>query len=104
MPSCSPTSALAAWPVSRLAEQVLVVPVAETDVAAVTTEVANGAGVWRQGRAGDVAMQLSAELYSQIIKDLVSDGLGEFGRQQRRPQTGRIVHGKNYTARRQVGA
>ena len=34
-------------------------------------------------------MQLSAELYSQIIKDLVSDGLGEFGRQQRRePRVG----------------
>jgi|SRR3954469_21680719 hypothetical protein len=34
-------------------------------------------------------MQLSAELYSQIIKDLTSDGLGEFGRQQRRePRVG----------------
>jgi hypothetical protein len=34
-------------------------------------------------------MQLSAELYSQIVKDLVSDGLGEFGRQQRRePRVG----------------
>jgi hypothetical protein len=34
-------------------------------------------------------MQLSAELYAQIVKDLVSDGLGEFGRQQRRePRVG----------------
>ena len=34
-------------------------------------------------------MQLSAELYSQIIKDLTGDGLGEFGRQQRRePRVG----------------
>ena len=34
-------------------------------------------------------MQLSAELYSQIIKDLTSDGVGEFGRQQRRePRVG----------------
>jgi hypothetical protein len=34
-------------------------------------------------------MQLSAELYSQIIRDLTSDGLGEFGRQQRRePRVG----------------
>jgi hypothetical protein len=34
-------------------------------------------------------MQLSAELYSQIVKDLTSDGLGEFGRQQRRePRVG----------------
>ena len=40
-------------------------------------------------------MQLSAELYSQIIKDLVSDGLGEFGRQQRRePRVG--VRAKAY--------
>ena len=36
-----------------------------------------------------MSMQLSAELYSQIVKDLVSDGLGEFGRQQRRePRVG----------------
>ena len=34
-------------------------------------------------------MQLSAELYSQIIRDLTSDGLGEYGRQQRRePRVG----------------
>jgi hypothetical protein len=34
-------------------------------------------------------MQLSAELYTQIVRDLVSDGLGEFGRQQRRePRVG----------------
>jgi hypothetical protein len=41
-------------------------------------------------RPGGVArMQLSAELYSQIIQDLVSDGLGEFVRQQRRePRVG----------------
>ena len=40
-------------------------------------------------------MQRSAELYSQIIKDLVSDGLGEFGRQQRRePRVG--VRAKAY--------
>lgn len=36
-----------------------------------------------------MSMQLSAELYAQIVKDLVSDGLGEFGRQQRRePRVG----------------
>jgi hypothetical protein len=40
-------------------------------------------------------MQLSAELYAQIVKDLVSDGLGEFGRQQRRePRVG--VRAKAY--------
>src|SRR3954469_21441610 len=40
-------------------------------------------------------MQLSAELYSQIIKDLVSDALGELGRQQRRePRVG--VRAKAY--------
>src|SRR5687768_16041821 len=40
-------------------------------------------------------MQLSAELYSQIIKDLTSDGLGEFGRQERRePRVG--VRAKAY--------
>ena len=36
-----------------------------------------------------MSIQLSAELYSQIVRDLVSDGLGEFGRQQRRePRVG----------------
>lgn len=34
-------------------------------------------------------MQLSAELFSQIVKDLVSDGLSDLGRQQRRePRVG----------------
>ena len=35
----------------------------------------------RTARAGCAAMQLSAELYSQIIKDLVSDGLTGCGHQ-----------------------
>jgi beta-N-acetylhexosaminidase len=35
---------LATWSLDRLAEQTLVIPVAETDVAAVTSEVAAGAG------------------------------------------------------------
>lgn len=36
-----------------------------------------------------MSIQLSAELYTQIVRDLVSDGLGEFGRQQRRePRVG----------------
>jgi hypothetical protein len=40
-------------------------------------------------QGGHRFMQLSAELYSQIVKDLTSDGLGEFGRQQRRePRVG----------------
>jgi beta-N-acetylhexosaminidase len=37
-------SALASWSLTQLAEQTLVVPVEETDVAAVTNEVAAGAG------------------------------------------------------------
>jgi beta-N-acetylhexosaminidase len=41
---CTNTSALATWSVTRLAEQVLVVPVEESDVAAVTAEVSAGAG------------------------------------------------------------
>jgi beta-N-acetylhexosaminidase len=53
LPSTSPTatpvvctnqSVLATWSLDRLAEQTLVVPVAETDVAAVNSEVAAGAG------------------------------------------------------------
>jgi len=43
-PACSNTAVLATWSVSRLAEQVVVVPVSETDVASVTAEVAGGAG------------------------------------------------------------
>src|SRR5688500_19461750 len=50
-----------------------------------------GSGGGKPGRN----MQLAAELYSQIIKDLTSDGLGEFGRQQRRePRVG--VRAKAY--------
>src|SRR5580700_5692120 len=41
---CTNQSMLAAWSLTRLAEQTLVIPVAETDVAAVTSEVAAGAG------------------------------------------------------------
>ncbi|MFI5285893.1 MAG: glycoside hydrolase family 3 N-terminal domain-containing protein [Candidatus Dormibacteria bacterium] len=41
---CTNQSVLATWSLDRLAEQTLVVPVAETDVAAVTSEVAAGAG------------------------------------------------------------
>jgi beta-N-acetylhexosaminidase len=41
---CTNTSALATWSVTRLAEQTLVVPVEESDVAAVTAEVSAGAG------------------------------------------------------------
>ncbi|MFZ2032897.1 MAG: glycoside hydrolase family 3 N-terminal domain-containing protein, partial [Candidatus Dormiibacterota bacterium] len=41
---CTNPSVLATWTLTRLAEQTLVVPVAESDVAAVTTEVAAGAG------------------------------------------------------------
>src|SRR6202035_4279336 len=42
--ACSNSSVLATWSLSRLAEQTLVVPVAETDVAAARSEVAAGAG------------------------------------------------------------
>ena len=41
---CTNQSVLATWSLDRLAEQTLVVPVAETNVAAVTSEVAAGAG------------------------------------------------------------
>src|SRR5579884_2270969 len=41
---CSPQTVLATWPVQRLAEQTIVVPVDETDVSAVTAEVSDGAG------------------------------------------------------------
>jgi beta-N-acetylhexosaminidase len=41
---CTNVSMLATWSLTRLAEQTLVVPVAEGDVAAVTSEVAAGAG------------------------------------------------------------
>jgi beta-N-acetylhexosaminidase len=41
---CTTESMLATWSLTRLAEQTLVVPVAEGDVAAVTSEVAAGAG------------------------------------------------------------
>lgn len=43
-PVCSNAAVLATWSVTRLAEQTVVVPVSETDVAAVTPEVAAGAG------------------------------------------------------------
>jgi beta-N-acetylhexosaminidase len=42
--ACTNTSTLATWSVTRLAEQVLVVPVEESDVAAVTAEISAGAG------------------------------------------------------------
>ena len=42
--TCSNTGVLATWSVNRLAEQIVVVPVSETDVASVTGEVAAGAG------------------------------------------------------------
>lgn len=42
--TCSTAAVLAAWTVQRLAEQTVVVPVQEADVAAVTSEVAAGAG------------------------------------------------------------
>jgi beta-N-acetylhexosaminidase len=41
---CTNQSVLATWSLTRLAEQTLVVPVEETDVASVTAEVAAGAG------------------------------------------------------------
>jgi beta-N-acetylhexosaminidase len=43
-PVCSNPSVLATWSLTRLAEQTLVVPVEESNVAAVTAEVAAGAG------------------------------------------------------------
>jgi len=42
--ACSTASVLATWSLERLAEQTIVVPVEETDVASVTSEVAAGAG------------------------------------------------------------
>jgi beta-N-acetylhexosaminidase len=42
--ACTNTSALAGWSLTQLAEQTLVVPVEESDVAAVTAQVAAGAG------------------------------------------------------------
>jgi beta-N-acetylhexosaminidase len=42
--TCSTAGVLATWSVTRLAEQIVVVPVSETDVASVTDEVAAGAG------------------------------------------------------------
>lgn len=41
---CSITTVLSAWPLDRLASQTVVVPVDESDVNAVTTEVASGTG------------------------------------------------------------
>ncbi|MGE5826893.1 MAG: glycoside hydrolase family 3 N-terminal domain-containing protein, partial [Micromonosporaceae bacterium] len=43
-PACRTQTQLAAWSVTRLAEQTVVIPVDESNVAAVTTEVADGAG------------------------------------------------------------
>lgn len=43
-PPCTPRAVLASWPLRRLAAQTVAVPVEEDDVAAVTTEVATGAG------------------------------------------------------------
>ena len=43
-PVCTTQGALAAWSVKRLAEQTVVIPVAEDDVASVAPEVAAGAG------------------------------------------------------------
>jgi beta-N-acetylhexosaminidase len=42
--ACTNAKMLATWSLTRLAEQTLVVPVEETDVAAVTTDIAAGAG------------------------------------------------------------
>ena len=42
--ACTNATVLATWSLTRLAEQTLVVPVSESDVAAVTAEVAAGAG------------------------------------------------------------
>ena len=42
--ACSNTGVLATWSVTRLAEQIVVIPVSETEVASVTAEVAAGAG------------------------------------------------------------
>jgi beta-N-acetylhexosaminidase len=41
---CSNATVLATWTLTRLAEQTLVIPVAETDVTSITTEIAAGAG------------------------------------------------------------
>jgi beta-N-acetylhexosaminidase len=41
---CSNATMLATWSLTRLAEQTLVIPVAETDVSSITTEIAAGAG------------------------------------------------------------
>jgi beta-N-acetylhexosaminidase len=43
-PVCTNVTALASWSLTQLAEQTLVVPVEESDVAAVTAEIAAGAG------------------------------------------------------------
>ena len=43
-PACTLAGVVATWPVRRLAEQTLVVPVQETNVGAVSAEVAAGAG------------------------------------------------------------
>jgi beta-N-acetylhexosaminidase len=42
--ACTTASALATWSLARLAEQTIVVPVDETDVASVAAQVAEGAG------------------------------------------------------------
>ena len=42
--TCSTTGVLGTWSVTRLAEQIVVVPVSESDVASVAAEVAAGAG------------------------------------------------------------
>lgn len=41
---CRPEAQLATWSVTRLAEQTVVIPVNENNVAAITTEIAEGAG------------------------------------------------------------
>ncbi len=43
-PACTTAGALAGWTVTRLAEQTVVIPVSETNVAAITGEIADGAG------------------------------------------------------------
>jgi beta-N-acetylhexosaminidase len=43
-PSCLNASVLATWTLARLSEQTVVIPVGETDVASITSEVAAGAG------------------------------------------------------------
>lgn len=58
---CSATAVLAAWPLDRLAAQTVVVPVDESDVAAVAAQVSMGAGgviLFGSAAPADLAAQL----------------------------------------------